>query len=400
MNTEKYIYRLKEVANIGAGNSAPQNKELFKNGIYPFIRTSDVGKIHLGSISESRDKLNEEGIKGLKFFKKGTILFPKSGASTFLNHRVIMEIDGYVASHLATIKAKEDLLDDRYLLYFLQTLDSRSLVLDSDYPSLKLVTIQDIELYLPPLSVQKKIVEKLDAAFADIDKAISATEKNIENAESMASIYSQDVFNSLEDSFQTISLDQVCVVDRGSSPRPIKKFITNESTGINWIKIGDIAEGDKYVVNTKQKITIEGSKKSRKVEKGDLILTNSMSYGRPYIMAIDGCIHDGWFVLRLKEGILTDYFFHLMSSPFVQKQFHSLAAGAVVKNISGDLLKKTKVIIPSIKKQTETIERLEKLSKEIYQIKEIYNNKLKNLTALKSSILNKAFSGELTKDAA
>ena len=266
--------------------------------------------------------------------------------------------------------------------------------------TLSISKLKSLEITLPPLSVQKQIVEKLDAAFAEIDKAISATGKNIENADSMASSYSQDVFNSLEDAFQTISLDQACIVDRGSSPRPIKKFITNKSTGINWIKIGDIAEGDKYVFNTKQKITIEGSKKSRKVEKGDLILTNSMSYGRPYITAIDGCIHDGWFVLRLKEEIVADYFYHLLSSPFVQKQFHSLAAGSVVKNISGDLLKKTKVIIPSIKKQTETIERLEQLSKEIYQIKEIYSNKLKNLTALKSSILNKAFSGELTKDAA
>ena len=179
MSTKDCIYKLKEVANVSSGNSAPQNKEFFENGTYPFIRTSDVGKIHLGSIFESRDKLNKEGIKRLKCFRKGTILFPKSGASTFLNHRVIMEINGYVASHLAAIKAKEDQLDDRYLLYFLQTLDSRSLVQDSSYPSLKVSTIENIDLHLPPLPVQKKIVKKLDSAFTHIDRIISATEKII-----------------------------------------------------------------------------------------------------------------------------------------------------------------------------------------------------------------------------
>lgn len=335
-------------------------------------------------------------------FEEELVLIGEDGAKWETGEKTAFIVKGkyWVNNHAHVVKPDKNKLLNSWLEYYLYFIDLKPWVTGLTVPKLNQANLKTIPIPIPPLPVQKQIVEKLDAAFADIDKAISATEKNIENVESMVSSYSQDVFNSLEDAFQTISLDQACIVDRGSSPRPIKKFITNESTGINWIKIGDIAEGDKYVVNTKQKITIEGSKKSRKVEKGDLILTNSMSYGRPYIMAIDGCIHDGWFVLRLKEEIVADYFYHLLSSPFVQKQFHSLAAGSVVKNISGDLLKKTKVIIPSIKKQTETIERLEQLSEEIYQIKEIYSNKLKNLTALKSSILNKAFSGELTKDAA
>ena len=75
---------------------------------------------------------------------------------------------------------------------------------------------------------------------------------------------------------------------RGASPRPIKNFITTDDDGVNWIKIGDVAVGSKYVTHTREKITVEGSEKSRSVKKGDFILSNSMSFGRPYILAING----------------------------------------------------------------------------------------------------------------
>ncbi len=87
---------LGDVANIGAGNPAPQDEALFVNGVHNFYRTSDVGRIRNGVISEASDKLNSAGIEGLKLHAKGTILFPKSGASTFLNHRVMLVKVGYV----------------------------------------------------------------------------------------------------------------------------------------------------------------------------------------------------------------------------------------------------------------------------------------------------------------
>src|SRR4051794_9532702 len=94
------VKKLADIAQIGAGNSAPQDDAFFRNGSHPFFRTSDVGQIKIGRIHSSADMLNEVGIKKLKKFPTGTILFPKSGSSTFLNHRVIMAVYGYVSSHL------------------------------------------------------------------------------------------------------------------------------------------------------------------------------------------------------------------------------------------------------------------------------------------------------------
>ena len=107
---------LDELANIGAGNPAPQDKKLFEGGKYPFIRTSDVGQIRFGEINDAADLLNEKGIARLRLVPKGTVLMPKSGASTFLNHRVITTADAFVSSHLATITPKDGIADPRFLL--------------------------------------------------------------------------------------------------------------------------------------------------------------------------------------------------------------------------------------------------------------------------------------------
>lgn len=156
--------KLGDVAVISSGNSAPQGDEFFINGIFPFCRTSDVGAVHLSTdLTEIKDKLNDTGIKGLTLFKKGTILIPKSGASTFLNHRAILGLDSYVSSHLATIQTNENFLFNLWAYYFFVTLDAKMLSPDTNYPTLKLSTISNIEIPLPPMEEQKEIAARLDA---------------------------------------------------------------------------------------------------------------------------------------------------------------------------------------------------------------------------------------------
>ena len=113
-------------------------------------------------------------------------------------------------------------------------------------------------------------------------------------------------------------LGDVLIIERGGSPRPIKDFLTDSKDGINWIKIGDTEKGGKYINHTAEKIIPEGLKKSRKVYAGDFLLSNSMSFGRPYILNIDGAIHDGWLLLRpIASFFDKDYLYYLLSSPMV-----------------------------------------------------------------------------------
>jgi type I restriction enzyme S subunit len=195
----------------------------------------------------------------------------------------------------------------------------------------------------------------------------------------------------MKQGWEVKKLVDVCIVERGSSPRPIGKYITNDENGVNWIKIGDTKGVDKYIFSTKEKITKEGALKSRYVKKGDFILSNSMSFGKPFIMQTDGYIHDGWFALRLHDFINTEYFYHLLSSPYVNEQFHRLASGSVVKNISGDLVKKVLLPIPSLPEQQKIVAILDEAFTAIEGAKANAALNLKNAKELFDSYLQSVF---------
>ena len=154
----------------------------------------------------------------------------------------------------------------------------------------------------------------------------------------------------------------ICIVERGGSPRPINQFITDDENGINWIKIGDTTES-MYITETAQKIKPEGMKKSRYVQPGDFLLSNSMSFGRPYILKIDGCIHDGWLVLRDKDDLFDKRFlYYYLSSKTTYEKFKSMAVGGVVNNLNSEMVRKVDVPIPSKMEQAKTADVLDKLN--------------------------------------
>ena len=153
-------------------------------------------------------------------------------------------------------------------------------------------------------------------------------------------------------SWDIVKLDSIFDISRGGSPRPINDYLTDDIDGINWIMIGDTESGQKYINSTAKKIKKEGVSKSRAVHKGDFLLTNSMSFGRPYILNIDGCIHDGWLVLSpINENLSKDYFYFYLGSNEIKSRLASMAAGAVVKNLNKDLVKSLKIPFPPLEEQ-------------------------------------------------
>jgi len=148
-------------------------------------------------------------------------------------------------------------------------------------------------------------------------------------------------------------IGSIVKVERGGSPRPIQNYITSSSDGVPWIKIGDLKNGDRFVTKTAEKIKPEGVKNSREVFPGDFILSNSMSFGRPYIVNIYGCIHDGWLALRneKQEKVINSFLYILLQSDATKKKFLSLAAGSAVKNLKSETVQLAKISYPNITEQ-------------------------------------------------
>lgn len=180
---------------------------------------------------------------------------------------------------------------------------------------------------------------------------------------------------------------------RGSSPRPINLFITKESNGVNWIKIGDTKNCKNFLIdNVEEKITFEGAKKSRKVFKGELILANSMSFGKTYLLDLEGCIYDGWFVLReFEQHFNREYLHQLLNSNYLQKQYKTLSTGGVVQNISSEIVYDTFLLKPCIKEQTKIASFLTAVDDKLQALKK----KKTLLEQYKKGVMQKIFSQEL-----
>ena len=197
-----------------------------------------------------------------------------------------------------------------------------------------------------------------------------------------------------------VRLNFVSIIARGSSPRPIKEYLTDSLDGINWIKIGDTEKDGMYINSTKEKITVEGLSKSRLVHKGDFLLTNSMSFGRPYITHVDGCIHDGWLVISpIGTSFKQKFLYYLLSSGYAFSQFAGKVSGAVVKNLNSDKVAGAMFPLPPYNEQQRILDKLDVLVPKIntYGIMSdaIYDMNTSLRSKLRKSILQEAIQGKL-----
>ena len=132
------------------------------------------------------------------------------------------------------------------------------------------------------------------------------------------------------------------------------------------------------------------------VHKGDFLLTNSMSFGRPYILNVDGCIHDGWLVISpIGEAYMSDFLYYLLSSSFAFEQFTNVASGGVVTNLNSDKVADTKFPLPPLAEQKRIVVEIERWFALIDQIEQSQSDLQDTIRQTKSKILDFAIHGKL-----
>lgn len=190
-------------------------------------------------------------------------------------------------------------------------------------------------------------------------------------------------------------LGEISEIVRGGSPRPIQDYLTTSSEGLNWLKIADVHSDSKYITATKEKVINEALSSTREVDCGDLILSNSMSFGRPYILKIKTCIHDGWIAIRKISNVtFEDYLYYFISSEACQHYFNINAAGAAVKNLNAEIIKLLPISLPkNIKEQQKIADCLSSLDELITA----HNDKLESLKNHKKGLLQNLFPQENQK---
>ena len=333
---------LMDLAEIGTGNSNRQDEE--ENGKYPFyVRSKNILRSNSFQFDET------------------AIIIPGEGGIGDIFHYV----EGKYALHQRAyrIHITSDEVNTKFLYYIMHNSFKKYILSKSvgaTAISIRKPMLEKFEIPIPPLPVQTEIVRILDALTAltsELTSELTLRRKQYE--------YYREKLLSEEElgkvGFEWKTLGDVAKIQRGASPRPISQYITDDPNGIPWIKIGDTSLDSKYIENTAQKITIEGAEKSRILKSGDFVMSNSMSYGRPYILKISGAIHDGWASISDFENILnSDFLYYYLSSNTVQNYWNGKINSSSVSNLNSDIIKSLPIPIPTLNIQIEIAKTLDK----------------------------------------
>lgn len=275
------------------------------------------------------------------------------------------------------LKPKKD-INIKYVYYAMKNIDIDT-ALHKRY-WISIYSQQTIPFPIP--IIQENIVSEIEI----INETIEYNEHKIKYLEELIKSQFIEMFGDC-DNYDLIG--NVLNICRGASPRPISNYITSNEDGVNWIKIGDVDENSLYITSTEEKITKEGALKSRAVKPGDFILSNSMSFGRPYILGINGCVHDGWLILSDYENTFNPlYLYHAIRDDEVQYQFNGRANGATVRNLNSELVRNTSIKIPSINQQNKFADFVQQIDKS----KLIVQQEIKLLNELLEVKTNEYFS--------
>ena len=390
------IINIGEVAEIISGGTPSSYNPKYWNGDILWCTPTDITKNKSKFISDTEKKITELGLKN----SSATIL--PSGTILLCSRATIGEV-AIAKKIITTNQGFKSLIchkeyNNEYIYYWIPLLKSKMIEksFGSTFLEISKKNLSTINIAIPPIIEEQNAIAE---ALSDIDTLINALNKQIEKKKNIKQGAIQELLTGKKrlqgftGEWKEKELGDITQIFRGGSPRPITSYITTDQNAINWIKIGDNEVSAKYITQTNEKIKPEGIHFSRFVRKGDLLLSNSMSYGRPYILDIDGCIHDGWLVLQDYQNIITvDFLYYLLGSKTTLLQYKSLAAGSSVLNLNKEIVSKVILCYPPTKEeQTAIAQILTDMDNEIEQLEKKRDKYLN----IKSGMMQQLLTGQI-----
>ena len=328
--------------------------------------------------------------------KKNDILIAMSGATTGKIGLYDTDEISYLNQRVGLFRIENPNLRS-YLFYFLSTQIEKNLELSlgAAQPNLSTEQINNIELPLPPLEEQKRIVAKLDILFAKIDCAITLHQKNIDEANVFMASVLNDVFEELDGTYGKRKLESFDKkMSSGGTPSRKEKLYWENGT-IDWFSSGELNQT--YTLPSKEKITQLGLEKTstKLFSKGTLLIgmydTAAMKMS---ILSNDGSCNQAIVGFKSNESELNILFLKYQLE-YLKKDILEQRQGVRQQNLNLSKIKNIEIEYPPLQTQQKVVSYLDEISQKMENIKQIQKEKMQSIKELKASILDQAFKGEL-----
>jgi type I restriction enzyme S subunit len=337
-------------------------------------------------------------------FDEQLVLIGEDGAKWGAGDRTAYAVEGkcWVNNHAHVIRPNRKMSLDSWIIYYLNATDLTPFISGLTVPKLNQGRLREIPIPLPPLPEQKRIVAILNEAFAGIDTAIANTEKNLANARELFESYLNHRLSDIasQEPIQTLSCIARLIVDCEHKTAP------TQETGFPSIRTPNIGKGDLILDDVKRVSAETFSQWTRRAEPepGDLILAREAPAGNVGVIP-EGervCLGQRTVLIRPdNESVHSKYLAYLILHPVIQERLLSRSTGATVQHVNMRDIRALAIgSLPPIGEQLKDVDVLESVQSMVAQLVSIYQQKLTALAELKQSLLQKAFSGELTADAA
>lgn len=357
-------------------------KMMSDNGVYPVYGGNGISGLH-----------NEFNLSG------SNVIVGRVGALCGNVRHINQEI--WLTDNAFQVIDLKFNFDNTFLTYLLNFKNLRSFARQAAQPVISNSSLYQLILEFPnDKKEQQRIVSILDEAFSSIEQAKENLQRNLQNAKELFQSELNSIFANKGEGWEEKTLGEVTNVQRGSSPRPKgdPKYFSETKTEYNWVTISDISSYSKnnVLLQTREWLTEAGSKQSRYVDKNEFIIAVSGSTtGKCCITGINGFIYDGLAVVKIINNTIEPKFLlNYMISLYTI--INNSKTGAAFPNINTNYLNNLSIPLPSLKIQKEIVQQIDKLSAETKRLEAMYQQKLDGLEELKMSILQKAFSGELS----